>query len=203
MPGGGDDRERSIHDLLSCTATRRLLQTLVMIRRHHNTVRSIVAVSSLMALSLMTGCSTSQNDSQNTPPANAASTTASDDTTSASSQSGPSSVLQQYFHALGAGQFDQAYALWRTQSHQAPASPADLKSQYNDVASIQMTVTGDTRTEGAAGTVYATVPITVTEHTRDGTDKSRTGKCVLARSNNVPASAAKAQHWQLHSCDLS
>ncbi|MES1956371.1 hypothetical protein SAHY_17429 [Salinisphaera hydrothermalis EPR70] len=163
-----------------------------------------LVVGALVA-GLMAGCSSPQHGSSTARSTNSASSTHTTDhpTPAASSTQSAADVLAQYFKAIDAGQFDQAYALWRTQSHQAPASAAALKSQYPGVSSIRMKVTGNTRTEGAAGTIYATVPITVTEHTRDGTDKSRTGQCVLARSNNVPGSSDKARHWHLHSCDLS
>lgn len=174
---------------------------------NRNTRQSLVVAGSIVVLSLTAaGCSSAQNNTQTEQSTNKVSKpTASNDHTgsASSSQQSPTAVLQQYFQAIGAGHFDAAYALWRSQSNQAPDSAADLKTQYDGIASIHMKVTGDTHTEGAAGTVYATVPLAITEHTSDGNDKSLTGKCVLARSNNVPGSAEKARRWHLHSCDLS
>lgn len=154
---------------------------------------------------LIAGCSSPQHEASTDQSTDNASSTDTSDRPASSTSSSQSAagVLARYFKAINDGQFDKAYALWRTQSHQAPASAAALKSQYQGVSSIQMKVTGDTRNEGAAGTIYATVPVTVTEHPRDGADKSLTGQCVLARSNNVPGSSDKARHWHLHSCKLS
>ena len=174
--------------------------------RNRHTRQSLLVAGSIVILSLTAGCSSAQNDTQTEQSPNeiSRSATSNDHTGSVSStQQSPTAVLQQYFQAIGAGKFDAAYALWRAQSNQAPESAADLTTRYHGIASVQMKVTGDTHTEGAAGTLYTTVPLTITEHTSDGNDKSLTGECVLARSNNVPGSSDNARHWRLHACDLS
>lgn len=175
--------------------------------QHTRRARSLIAAGCFTALATISGCSAAQNDDASNQATNSASSSQQSNHASTNTQSpqstSPRTVLTHYFKAIGAGRFDDAYALWRPQSNQAPASAAELKSHYADISAIDVKITGKTHTEGAAGTVYATVPVTVSEQTRSGDKRTQTGQCVLARSNNVPGSAKQDRQWHLHSCDLS
>ena len=61
---------------------------------------------------------------------------------------------------------------------------------------------GDGRMEGAAGSTFYTLPLTVTGATRDGTERTSRGELVLRRTNEVPGATDEQLAWQIVSLKL-
>lgn len=175
-----------------------------------------LAVVSVVGL-VLTGCggppvSAGQDAESSTRPAN--STVAVNDTRDAgddrnSSESHdetgheqPNAALADYVDALNEGAFDRAYHTWRAGGDGAPASANALAARFKTASRIKLQITDKTRTEGAAGTLYATVPIRVTIETANGTETSRSGDCVLARTNDIPGASAAQRRWRLYDCSV-
>lgn len=122
------------------------------------------------------------------------------DTTESVSTS-PVAVAQHYFDLLAAGDFDQAYEMW------APATPTrkggrDLfESSMLAYQSFDGETQGDARVEGAAGTLYAEVPVQMTG-ARRGEPFTNVGLMKLQRCNDVPGCSVEDRRWRLRSIDI-
>ena len=62
--------------------------------------------------------------------------------------------------------------------------------------SVSAAVTGPARTEGAAGTLYAEVPIR-SMVVRRGQEMTDTGHVTLKRCNDVPGCTARQTRWHI------
>ena len=56
--------------------------------------------------------------------------------------------------------------------------------------------------EGAAGSIYATIPVTVDAQLDDGKQQRFTGQYVVRRVNDVPGASADQLRWHIDSATL-
>ncbi|MGQ0335455.1 hypothetical protein [Halomonas elongata] len=127
--------------------------------------------------------------------------TAATDTRADTSAYDPVSVARRYFQRLEAGDFDQAYAMWAPASSTHEGGPDLFEKSMLAYQAFDGEATGDARTEGAAGTLYAEVPIRVSG-TRRGEPFSHEGTMTLKRCNDVPGCSEQARHWRIQTIDL-
>ncbi|SHJ98127.1 hypothetical protein [Halomonas caseinilytica] len=113
----------------------------------------------------------------------------------------PASISERYFHRLETGAFDQAYDIWATDTPTHEGGRDLFATSMLAYQSFDGEVTGAARTEGAAGTLYAKVPIRVSG-TRRGEPFSHAGTMTLKRCNDVPGCSEQARHWRIHAIDL-
>ncbi|WP_111494905.1 hypothetical protein [Marinobacter bohaiensis] len=152
----------------------------------------------LLSLSvyLLAGCSTAPQsgapDPRPDPENNAA---------AASGASGAVDVVRRYYAALSVGDYDTAYELWGD-SGPPNQSYADFVSGYDRTRQVAVGVTGDVRLEGAAGSLYATVPVIVRATRDDGQAQRFSGHYILRRVNDVPGASAASLRWHLYDADL-
>lgn len=59
------------------------------------------------------------------------------------------------------------------------------------------------RLDGAAGSTYIEIPVTVTAVTQQGTPQRFQGSYVLRRVNGVPGSTPEQQQWHLYSAKIT
>ena len=113
----------------------------------------------------------------------------------------PVLTSQRYFDLLAAGEFQQAYVMW------APSTPTreggrDLfERSMLAYQSFDGKTMGDARTEGAAGTLYAEVPIKISG-SRRGETFTQGGTMELARCNDVPGCSDDERHWKIRAINL-
>lgn len=108
----------------------------------------------------------------------------------------PRDALRAYYAAVNARDFGAAQALW---DGTRPA--AQLAADYADAASVELTVGAPRPPEGAAGSVYVEVPVTVTTRRRDGSVQRQAGRYTLRRAQVDGASAAQ-RAWHITAVDL-
>ena len=63
-----------------------------------------------------------------------------------------------------------------------------------------MTVRSATDPEGAAGSIYVSVPLTLSGR-KDGRAANRSARAVLRRVNDVPGSTEAQRHWHIERID--
>ena len=126
-----------------------------------------------------------------TPPAPEASAPA-------SAPEDPRDLLRGYYAAINAGDFATAHASW---ADGGPASPAQLAASHADARSIELTLGAPRPAEGAAGSVYVEVPVTVTTTRHDGNVQHQAGRYTLRRSQADGATAAQ-RAWRITAVDL-
>ncbi|MVN89127.1 hypothetical protein GO986_20515 [Deinococcus sp. HMF7620] len=120
----------------------------------------------------------------------------------AEAQSGtrPQDVIITYYNALGHKNYAAAYALWDRQGQNSGKSYAAFKNGFAQTYATYVAITGPVRIEGAAGSLYATVPVKVTAQLKNGQQQSFCGNYVV-RKNNTGGSAA-SQVWRIDRATL-
>lgn len=105
-------------------------------------------------------------------------------------------VLRGLVRLLNQRRFDEAYMLLG-----AGAPPrSDFDNEFSRYSDLKVTVGTPGDQEGAAGSIYLSVPLTVTG-TTDGKRVSRSAKAILRRVNDVPGSTEAQRHWHIERID--
>lgn len=106
------------------------------------------------------------------------------------------SVMTDYASLAEKGDFAKADDYW-TDAGNAAQFAADLEN-YPKVA---MSVGEPGEMEGAAGSSFITLPVTLNLTLRSGAPYSMTCKAVMRRVNDVPGASAKQLRWNIQSID--
>jgi hypothetical protein len=129
-----------------------------------------------------------------TPPAQPSATApapsgAALDTGAVHERKSPERVLRFYAAALEQGQWDLAAMAWRASSG---VTGATLKASYDRGSPLTLDF-GKGDEEGAAGSVYYEVPVTL----RFGVGKPEQGTLTLRRVNDVPGATPEQLDWRI------
>jgi hypothetical protein len=112
----------------------------------------------------------------------------------------PEQVVQQYGDLLHTRRFHDAYALW---GPNPPLSEKQFEKQFDAYKTIDAAVGKIGPTEGAAGSIYSTVQLTLSGNKKDGTAYAMTGPVTLRRVNDVPGSTAEQRRWHIVKVELT
>jgi hypothetical protein len=122
--------------------------------------------------------------------------TATEPTIDPKSSQAAEELVRGFARLLAAGKLDQAYMLL------GPAAPP--RKQFDErlagYRDVDVSVGAAGRQEGAAGSIYVTVPLTIAG-TVDGKRVSRSAKAVLRRVNDVPGSTEAQRRWHIERID--
>lgn len=107
-------------------------------------------------------------------------------------------LVQGFADLLNQGKFNQAYMLL------GPNAPArnQFDSAWTHIEKLHVTLGTAGRQEGAAGSIYLTVPLDVSGQ-RNGERVARTPGVILRRVNDVPGSTEAQRHWHIERIDWS
>lgn len=105
-------------------------------------------------------------------------------------------VVQSYGALIEQARFAEANALWGN-SAQAARFKADL-AQLADVH-LEIGNLGDP--EGAAGSIYVTMPVIFYGDSKDGQPFRRSADVTLRRVNDVPGSTQEQRRWHIERID--
>jgi hypothetical protein len=97
---------------------------------------------------------------------------------------------------LNRGRFDEA---WMLMSSGAPPR-TDFTEDFSRYSHLRATTGSPGDQEGAAGSIYLSVPLTVSGKI-DRRDVSRSGSIVMRRVNDVPGSTEKQRQWHIERID--
>ena len=111
-------------------------------------------------------------------------------------------VVERYFALIAARDYAHAYRLWGGQGEAAGKSFGDFRTGFSAVHDIRVDSGPPGEAEGAAGSIYITVPVHVTGHMSDGGAFDKRGTFSLRRVNDVPGSTEAQRRWHIHSSDL-
>jgi hypothetical protein len=146
--------------------------------------------------------STPANEAQPAPATNViANVRLPDDRTPLSEPKGPidpksaeaaGQVVQQYGGLIEQGKFAEAKALWGD----APAA-ARFRSDLAGYSQVHMEIGKPGDTEGAAGSIYTTVPTVFYGKLKSGGAFRRGASVILRRVNDVPGSSAAQRRWHI------
>jgi hypothetical protein len=136
-------------------------------------------------------------DSLRTPPPSAG--PAAIDSTG---EAGAIDVLRRYYAAIDGRNYAAAYGLWTQDGAASGQSFHAFARGFAETGHSTVEITGPVTSEGAAGSIYATVPVRVHATTRDGADQHFAGTYVLRRVNDVPGAKPAQLRWHIHSARL-
>ena len=107
----------------------------------------------------------------------------------------PEQIVTRMFQAIQKKDLKGAHAFWSN----APAGYEEFADAYKNARDVKLTITGETFTAAAAGTAYATVPVTVAITLNNGEKQELKGHYQLTSSNN-PESPSRG--WRIASQEL-
>jgi hypothetical protein len=140
--------------------------------------------------------------SQSIPATPTQSPSASQDPSPDTSQQAAVQVIRDYYDAINRRDYDRAYQYWANNGEASNQSFDQFKQGFSDTASVIVEVGEPSKVEGAAGSLYIEIPITLTAKTVNGSVQHFTGSYSLRRVNHVPGATLDQQMWNLYSAHL-
>lgn len=125
------------------------------------------------------------------------STTSTDET----SAEAAAAVLRAYYDAIAARRYEAAYRLWWNGGRASGQTFDQFRNGFGETRTVEATVGPPGPVEGAAGSRYVDVPITVRARTRRGDSQCFTGSYTLRRSE-VEGAAEEQRRWRMYSASL-
>lgn len=108
----------------------------------------------------------------------------------------PRRVVVAWASAMSLRDWPTAYRYWGDRGTRSGQTEAEFAAQWAGVADPQFDI-GEGQSEGAAGSLFYTAPITLI----DGTRRVE-GEIVLRRVNDVPGATAEQLRWHIDRLDL-
>lgn len=101
-------------------------------------------------------------------------------------------VVRTFAQAIEGHRLNDAFAMLSGNQDKA-----GFVNRFADLKTINATVGSAQDTEGAAGSIYTTVPLTLTGKKNSGEAYSMGGDAVLRRVNDVPGSTEAQRRWHI------
>lgn len=108
-------------------------------------------------------------------------------------------AVRRYYDAINARDFGTAYGSWGDDGRNSNQSFDAFRAGFDHTRSTTVTPGRPGEVEGAAGSFYVTVPVTVDAVLDDGTRQRFSGEYVLRQSSGA---GAPSQGWRLYSAKL-
>lgn len=119
----------------------------------------------------------------------------------ASSAQGAADVVQTYYALLAERRFASAWGLWWDGGRASGMSRDAFVERQSAYLEYRAQVGAPGRIEGAAGSLYVTVPISVAARPRRGRDLHFAGTVVLRRVNGISGSRPGQRLWRIARID--
>ena len=103
-------------------------------------------------------------------------------------------VVQSYGALIEQGRWDEAERLWGD-----PARGRGVSDDLKRNREVHLQVGKPEVPEGAAGSIYVSVPVVLYGKRSDGREFSQSGEATLRRVNDVPGSTAAQRRWHIDS----
>jgi len=110
-------------------------------------------------------------------------------------------VLRAYYDAIAARRYEPAYRLWWNAGRASGQTFDQFRDGFADTARVEATIEPPGRIEGAAGSRYVDVPITLHARMRSGESQCFTGSYTLRRSE-VDGAGEEQRRWRIYSAAL-
>jgi hypothetical protein len=107
-------------------------------------------------------------------------------------------IAERFAGLLEQRRFDEALRMWGDNGQ----SKDEFAAALDKYATIDATVGKPGDTEGAAGSIYVDVPLTLSGTLKSGGRSRVSGSVSLRRVNDVPGSTAEQRHWHIYATDL-
>lgn len=111
-------------------------------------------------------------------------------------------LVQRYAAFLEERKFDEAYAIWGGGGDASGMTAADFARSFDKYSEIHAQVGGPSAAEGAAGSVYVTVPLQLYGRLKAGGTFNLIGPVTIRRVNDVPGATPAQLKWHIDNSDL-
>ena len=111
-------------------------------------------------------------------------------------------VVKRYYAAIDRGDFRAAYRLWGDGGKASHQSLSAFEKGFAATKSTSVTIGQLGYVEGAAGSAYTEIPVTVDATLKDGAHQHFTGTYTMRRVNDVDGSTTAQRRWHIESADL-
>jgi hypothetical protein len=108
-------------------------------------------------------------------------------------------VVQSYGALIEQGRWAQANALWGS----ADAAAKFQAAAFAEAKEVHLGIGNLGEPEGAAGSIYVTMPVVFYGDGRDGKPFRRSAEVILRRVNDVPGSTEAQRRWHIERIDFS
>lgn len=116
-------------------------------------------------------------------------------------QSGPENTANQFANLLSHKQFADAFNLVDSQA--MGLDQKDFEAKFATYKTIAAAIGEIEPTEGAAGSLYSQMQLTLSGNRNDGSPYAMTGPITLRRVNDVPGSTAEQRRWHIVKMELT
>jgi hypothetical protein len=117
------------------------------------------------------------------------------------SAQGAANQMQIYFALIGEKKFDQAWELWNGEPTEAPNGTGFTKAQFaadmNRYYQYSAQVGAPGESDGAAGSIFITVPVQIYGRLKNGEAFHQRGDATLRRVNDVDGSTERQRQWHI------
>lgn len=111
-------------------------------------------------------------------------------------------VVVRYYDAIEHKRYRAAWLCWDRDGTASGQSYAAFARGFARTRHVRVAAGRPTDGEGAAGSLFVTVPVVVTATLTDGTLQRFQGSYMLRRVNDVPGASATQLRWHLHAARL-
>jgi len=112
-------------------------------------------------------------------------------------------VLDRYFSAIGTGDYETAYSLWRNDGEASGQTFEEFVAGFDLTASVSWDIGEPGRIEPGAGQRYIEIPVSITARTSDGESQRFEGTYVLHHTADIPGATEEQLLWRIDSADVS
>jgi hypothetical protein len=111
-------------------------------------------------------------------------------------------VIRQYYEAINRHEYQRAFDLWSGKGEASKQTFDDFRNGFAETAHVNAVIDEKhIEVEGAAGSQYATVPVTISAKMSGGRQQNYHGKYVLRRSM-VDGATAEQRSWRIYSAEI-
>jgi hypothetical protein len=107
-------------------------------------------------------------------------------------------VVQHYGALIEQGRWTESWKLWSNAE-----SAKQFDRNWRDDSEVHMEIGKPGDTEGAAGSIYTTVPVVFYGQTKSGTSFRRAADVLLRRVNDVPGSTEAQRRWHIERIEMA
>lgn len=118
------------------------------------------------------------------------------------SAQGAGNLMQVYYALIAEGQYEKAWRLWTQSGEGSGMTAAAFAASFGAYSSYNANIGKPGEIEGAAGSLFVTVPVQIYARRRSGEEVHQLGEATLRRVNDVPGSTAEQREWHIFKIDL-
>jgi hypothetical protein len=120
----------------------------------------------------------------------------------ADSAQAAATVVERYFGLMAAGDTDAAARLWGDSAQTRDGAAAQSRARLARYSDLHGEVYAPGPIEGAAGSLYVTVPARITGRSSGGRSMQQSVTVTLRRVNDVPGSTEAQRRWHIEKVDV-